>query len=302
MAYQARTRAPLFDRETQAQLERRARELVGLILMGAGVVTAMILGTYSPDDPSFLSATDVPAQNLLGRFGASIASPLFVIAGFGAWGLPILGLAWGLRFCLHNGADRALPRLIFAPIAIALGSIYASTHVPMPGWTHSFGLGGLFGDTVLGALLGILPITATLGLKMLSVILGAASIAMGLYVLGATGEELRAFWRFLLRGSVMAYAKLFNGAALGMGVAAGLAGEIRDRRAAKREAELGALQSLEAVPVAAPTGTMREAADAFAPDETAGRRGLFGRLFGRGGPAEAAETRRPPMRATTPTG
>ena len=71
MAYQARTRDPLFDSETQAALERRARELVGLILIGSGVLIAMILGTYSPDDPSFLSATDAPATNLLGRFGAS---------------------------------------------------------------------------------------------------------------------------------------------------------------------------------------------------------------------------------------
>ncbi|MEM6824973.1 MAG: DNA translocase FtsK 4TM domain-containing protein, partial [Pseudomonadota bacterium] len=237
MAYQARTRDPLFDRETQAQLERRARELIGLILMAAGVVTAMILGTYSPDDPSFLSATDVQARNLLGRFGASIASPLFVIAGFGAWGLSILGLVWGLRFCCHDGADRAFTRLIFAPIAIALASVYASTHVPMPGWTHSFGLGGLFGDTVLGALLGILPIKATLGLKVLSVFLGTATIAMGLFVLGVTRRELRAFWRFLLRGSVMAYARLMDGAMALAEAAAILASRIVARRAARRDAE-----------------------------------------------------------------
>ena len=58
MAYQARTRDPLFDSETQAVLERRARELVGLLMLVAGVIVAMILGSYAPEDPSWLSVTD----------------------------------------------------------------------------------------------------------------------------------------------------------------------------------------------------------------------------------------------------
>ena len=95
--------------------------------------------------------------------GASIASPLFIIAGFGAWGLTLLCGTWGARFLTHRGTDRAMTRLIFAPIAIALGSIYASTHVPPDSWSHSFGLGGLFGDTVLGAVLGMLPVGAATG-------------------------------------------------------------------------------------------------------------------------------------------
>ncbi len=290
MAYQARTRDPLFDSETQAVLERRARELVGLILMCGAVLIAMILGTYSPDDPSFLSATDEPARNLLGKFGASIASPLFVIAGFGSWGLVGLGMAWGLRFCLHVGTDRALGRLIFAPIAVALASVYASTHLPMPGWTHSFGLGGLFGDTVLGALLGVLPIKATLGLKVLSALMGVATLAMGLFVLGATRMELRAFWRFLLRGSVMVYAMLLAALARGFatGVTAGVtaARNAQERRAMRRGEEEEAFHALEAAPAARGS-------------ETAARGGLFGlgRLFR--GRAEDADTQilydEPPM-------
>ena len=36
------------------------------------VMTAMMLASYSPDDPSWLAATDSPAQNLLGTLGASM--------------------------------------------------------------------------------------------------------------------------------------------------------------------------------------------------------------------------------------
>ena len=72
--------------------------------------------------------------------------------GPGGWRWSLL--AWGLRLVLHRGEERALNRVIFAPIAIALASVYASTLTPGADWGHSFGLGGLFGDTVLGAVLG----------------------------------------------------------------------------------------------------------------------------------------------------
>jgi S-DNA-T family DNA segregation ATPase FtsK/SpoIIIE len=280
MAYQARSRDPLFDSETQEVLERRARELLGLMLICGGVLLAMILGSYSPADPSFLSATDTPARNLLGRFGASLASPLFVIVGFGAWGLVVGAWVWGLRFVLHIGTDRAVPRVIFLPIAVALCAIYASTHVPMPGWTHSFGLGGLFGDTVLGAILGLLPIKATLGLKVLSLILGAGSVLMGLFVLGFVQDELRAFWRFLLRGSVMVYALLLS--MLGRGAlatygAASLAREHQRERRSEREA----LSRFEAVPVNGPDGDMEDAALSLDMGEIVPRKrpGLLSRMF-----------------------
>ena len=60
--------------------------------------------------------------------------------------------AWGLRLVLHRGAERAVGRLIFAPIWIAVLSLYAASLTPGAEWaqTHSFGLGGLFGDMMMG--------------------------------------------------------------------------------------------------------------------------------------------------------
>src|SRR5690606_31765529 len=156
-SYQARQRDPLLDQTMQAALERRGKELLGLILLALGAIVALIVVSYSPDDPSWLAATDAPARNLLGRFGAAIASPLCVIIGHGAWAVALVPAVWGIRLVTHRGEDRAISRAIFAPIAVAAISAYASTHAAPAGWVHSFGLGGLFGDTVLGALLGILP-------------------------------------------------------------------------------------------------------------------------------------------------
>ena len=68
--YQARGRGRLLDSKTQAILERRGRELVGLLFFVLGLIAVMMLGSYVPEDPSWLSVTDEPAVNLLGRFGA----------------------------------------------------------------------------------------------------------------------------------------------------------------------------------------------------------------------------------------
>lgn len=82
-SWQAGKRDPLFDQSTQAALERRGKELLGGVLIILGVVISMMLGSWSAEDPSFLSATDAPAQNMLGSFGAYVASPLMMIAGKG---------------------------------------------------------------------------------------------------------------------------------------------------------------------------------------------------------------------------
>ncbi len=233
-SYQAKRRDPLLDQKTQAVIERRGKELIGLALIALAVLTAMMLASYAPDDPSWLAATDAEAQNLLGRFGASIASPLTVIMGYGAWGFVLAFAVWGVRLTLHRGADRALNRVIFAPIALALGSIYASTHVPGAGWEHSFGLGGLFGDTILGALLGILPFGAGLGLKLLSLLSFAGLLAMGTFVLGFDRRELGLIARALVVGSVLLYARVLAVAGLAANRAVAAARGARSRMAERR--------------------------------------------------------------------
>ena len=218
-SYQARSRDPLFDSGTQALLERRGKELIGIALFGLGALISMLLWSYSPTDPSWLSATDAPVQNWLGRIGAAVGSPLIVVAGLGSFGIAVALLVWGIRFIAHQGIDYAIPRIIFAPIAIAFASVYASTHAPGSGWPHSFGLGGLFGDTVLGAILGVLPVTPALSLKVLAAVMALGLLAMAGFVLGFTKAELIRIGRWMLLGLVMLYAMLIAGLkALGRGL------------------------------------------------------------------------------------
>ncbi|MGB0440870.1 MAG: DNA translocase FtsK 4TM domain-containing protein, partial [Paracoccaceae bacterium] len=212
MAYQTRGRDPLLDSNMAEAIEKRGKELLGLALIALGVMAAMMIGSYTPDDPNFMVSTDAPVQNWMGRLGASLAAPLFMIVGWGAWAIAAVLLFWGARFALHWGQERAMGRLIFAPIAVALCSIYGATLTPGATWvqTHSFGLGGLFGDTVMGAVLTILPIGAIFAVKLMSLVMGIGILALGAFVLGFTRVELMRAGRFMLVGLIMAYASLMN--------------------------------------------------------------------------------------------
>ncbi len=205
MAYQTRGRDPLLDSTTQAAIEKRGKELLGLGCLALAVMTALMIGTYSPDDPNWLVATDAPVQNWMGRMGASLAHPLFMIVGVAAWTIPMILTAWGVRLSLHRGEERAVSRTIFAPIGVALAAIYCGTLTPSEGWPHNFGLGGLFGDTVLGVMLTVLPFGAGFGVKLLSLILGVGMVALLGFVMGFTKHEVRVIRAFLLLGLIQSY-------------------------------------------------------------------------------------------------
>ncbi|SFL17424.1 DNA translocase FtsK [Shimia haliotis] len=222
MAYQARGRGPLLDSATQAAVEKRGKELIGFVLIALGLMAGAMIVSYTPTDPSFLSVTDAPVQNWMGWIGASIAAGLFVIIGFASWGVAAVLTVWGVRLALHIGEERLQSRIIFAPIMLALGAIYGSTMAPADSWAHDFGLGGLFGDTVTGFLLTVLPIGAQTGVKVLSLITGVAFVAMALFTLGFTKSELQGFARRVAVGLVLTYDKLMT--LLGRGASGAVAG------------------------------------------------------------------------------
>jgi len=239
MAYQTRQRDPLLDSTMQAALERRGREGLGIVLILSGIALTLMLVSYNPDDPSWWAATDAVPQNLLGRFGASCAALLMLVVGWGGYGLALGALVWGLRLSFHLGGERALSRIIFLPIAVAVAAIYAATHQPPATWDQSYGLGGVFGDTVLGALLNVVPFAIGTGLKILAAVSFLTLITLGLFVLGVNTRELRVGLRFMLMGLVNSFAwigALFGQAGRGAGQAALQMQERRRNRSETRAA------------------------------------------------------------------
>ena len=294
-SYQIKQREQLLDARLQATLERRGKELLGLLMLVLGVAVMAMFHSYSPDDPSWLTATDKPVHNWLGRIGAAIASPVYVIAGWGGWGAGIALVAWGLRFLLHRGEERALGRVIFVPIFAALLSVYAASLVPGAGWHHDFGLGGMFGDTVLGALLNVLPVASPFGIKAISFLFAVLTLAAGLYALGFTRDELRRFARFLLLGILLTYEgvlRLLKAAARliangGVLLAGGIA-DARARRAARKARRREAAQV---------QNDSREDAELAGPSEAQGRK--MPRIVAPASHGESVEPPAPEIGATT---
>ncbi len=235
MAYQARGRGPLLDSATQAAVEKRGKELIGIALIVVALLLAATILSYSPTDPSWISVTDAPVENLLGRLGASIAAPLFIIVGWGSFGLPLILGVWGVRFAFHFGEERAQSRIIFAPIMLALASIYASTLAPGADWIHAFGLGGLFGDTITGALLTILPIGAQSGVKLMSMLAGVVFVFSSAFVLGFTRNELGNMARRFMIGLVLTYDAIMRLLGRGATGAVHAAKSAQARRVERRE-------------------------------------------------------------------
>ncbi len=246
MAYRTGDRAPLLDSQTQAALERRSKELLGLGLIGAGLVAVLMLATYSPEDPNWLLASDAPTQNWLGRFGASIAHPLMMIVGRAAWGVPLVLLAWGLRLATHRAELKA--RAVFAPIFVAVLAAAFATLTPGEGWTAGYGTGGLFGDTALGFVLTVLP----LGDLLVGLVVWAGTLALGLYVLGVTKAEMLAARQAAGLALVLGYAWSLRTGARGLLLALDGIETVRARaqeamaeRAARAEAERARLAEEE---------------------------------------------------------
>ncbi len=260
-SYQTRQRDPLLDSTTQAAIEKRGKELLGIGLVFAGLLIAALVGSYSPDDPSWISATDAPVQNWLGHFGASIAAPVMMVIGQGVWVLSIVLIVWGLRFVMHYGQERAIGRLIFAPVAVVVGSVYAATLTPGANWPANFGLGGIFGDTVLAVILTILAFGTSFAVKLASLLTFIGLLVLMTFVLGFTRPEVQTGTRFAWLGTVMLYDGILRlvgrGASLSAQAAHGVTATLQDKRAQAMQARVDRGDVTLVESVAAPAADRR---------------------------------------------
>ena len=242
MAYQTRSRSPLLDTHMQEAIQKRGRELMGLGLVAVSFIFGAMLWSYSPTDPSWFSATSTPAQNILGSFGASIASKLILAIGWASWCFPLLFFTWGCRFILHMGDNRLLSCATLIPVFLALSTIFLATHIPPTIWKHGFGLGGLSGDAALGILMDILPFNLTMRLFIASFVLGILFMVTGLFTLGFSRPELRSIIHYSIIAMILTYASIVK--VLGFVVrgsaknAIAFKAKIEDRRRASTDGEI----------------------------------------------------------------
>ena len=210
MAYnQAPSRSPLIDNSMKEALEKRGIELLGLMLIAIGISIFLLLWSYSPDDRSFWSISDVPTQNMLGAIGASIAAPLILILGWGSFTISIFLVIWGVRFLCHIGVERAMTRMIFFPVSTAFSSVFFATLVPSTMWVHQFGLGGLFGETSVGIILKSIPEVSTTSVNTITLSMVIVSFLSLLFVCGFSRREVSVTSKFLFTCTILFCSKVF---------------------------------------------------------------------------------------------
>src|SRR5215207_8016939 len=134
----------------------RRSEIVAIALFALSARLALCLLSYSPNDPSWVSAGASSARNWTGRVGANVAAALFQSFGLAAALLPLLLVAAAWRRFRTRRIHAPLNRIIgLAALTLAASSLLA-LYVAEPLFDRSFNAGGFVGALVAESLRGVL--------------------------------------------------------------------------------------------------------------------------------------------------
>src|ERR671916_654223 len=151
----------------------RRNEIVAIALFALSALLTLCLVSYSPNDPSWVSAGATGARNWTGRVGANVAAALFQTFGLAAALLPVLLVAAAWRRFRTRRIHAPLTRVIgLAALTLAAASLLA-LYVAEPLFDRSFNAGGFVGVLVAESLKGVLN---TVG----ATVMLAAAAAVGL--------------------------------------------------------------------------------------------------------------------------
>src|SRR5437764_4954506 len=134
----------------------RRNEIVAIALFAVGLLMALCLVSYNPNDPSWVSAGANVARNWTGRLGANVAAAMFQSFGLAAALLPLLLVAAAWRRFRTRRIHAPLTRIIgLAALTVAIASLLA-LYVAEPLVDRSFNAGGFVGVLVAESLKGML--------------------------------------------------------------------------------------------------------------------------------------------------
>ena len=146
-------------------------EICGLVLIALGLLAALSLITYSPEDPAFRAA---PVDNAAGVVGASIAAVLVNAMGLAAV-VPVLGsLVLGGHFLMGRGMPSLASRfwIGIACLLVALTTLPPLLESLSPA-RFDFPTGGRLGAFLADAERGLLSGPGALVLNTLLLLVGA---------------------------------------------------------------------------------------------------------------------------------
>ncbi|MFI4935723.1 MAG: DNA translocase FtsK 4TM domain-containing protein [Caulobacterales bacterium] len=153
----------------------------GGVVASVGVALALALASYSAADPSFDSAAAGAPNNLLGQAGADFADLAMQTLGLSAWAAAAMLAAMGVGRAADREPGRSRGKLRWRAFAgvvgvMTLAGVLAAVSPPAI-WPLASGLGGLWGDTVLNGLTGLVAfLRAPAAGAIAAALLGAFSV------------------------------------------------------------------------------------------------------------------------------
>jgi len=125
------------------------RKLTGIGMVIYAIYFALILLSFSPEDPSFNTfTTSQEVRNLGGNLGAKIADLLFQIIGFSAFFVVIIFLSFGLQLLSSKPLRLFLIKIFLIPFCL-LAFCLSLAMLPKPNSFEFHSLGGVNGTFLL---------------------------------------------------------------------------------------------------------------------------------------------------------
>ena len=202
-------------------IKRRLAEVLGILLMAAGLAYCLAVVTFNPGDPSLNKASDEPVRNLLGKWGAVIGDFVLQSVGLAGLAIGVVLIAWGWQAVRDNWRGRTWLRLALLPLAVLMLAVTLAALPHLSGWPLVSGMGGATGDMMLGFLTGSTGLAAaivslialtlaalllffSLGLPLLSYVLFGRQVHRGVGASGSVIQWLLAKLHFRSRDSEQA--------------------------------------------------------------------------------------------------
>ncbi len=132
-------------------LRKRLVEAGGLALVSAGLLLAVALLSYAPQDPTLNNATAAAPRNMLGLPGAYMADIILQTTGLAGGVFVLCFLAWGWRIATHQGLPWPLLHLALLPPSVALTAAFLAAWPVPEGWPVHAGMGGVMGHVLLSS-------------------------------------------------------------------------------------------------------------------------------------------------------
>jgi DNA segregation ATPase FtsK/SpoIIIE, S-DNA-T family len=126
----------------------RRNEIIAIALGALGLLFALCLLSYSPNDPSWNAVGQERARNLVGPFGAWVAAGLFQFVGLAAYLLPLLLLAAAWRRFRTRRIRAPLSRILGLVTLLLAASALLSLSGMRPRFDASFQPGGMMGTLI----------------------------------------------------------------------------------------------------------------------------------------------------------